>query len=150
MLGISPLLLAATVVAALAAVGAASALSPARRPLFVYGLLTLVTGVYLGFAVVEIDGADLVRRAHISALIIEVLIAAVFLTLGLALAASERPWLLGAAFLAHGAVDVAHLIFGGPAPDWYAFLCVLFDAVAGVGFIWLLGKTPPRDNPPVL
>ena len=71
--------------------------------------------------------------------------ALLFLLLGLAVLQSGRVWLLGVLILAHGGVDLLHLLMKSEtSPAWYAFLCAIYDAIVGVGAIWLL-SAPKKD-----
>lgn len=131
------------VLAALLLAGAALALgamlSPRARAYWAYAQLVLMVGIYAGFALSSFDPADGVSRAEGSALLIESLTAMAFALAGLGVLQSDRPWLLGVLILLHGVVDLLHLVMGAAhSPAWYAFVCVLYDAVAGAGAIWLL------------
>ena len=137
--GLNPIWLAAAALLAGGAIGAMAVLSPKGRPAFVYAQLVLMAGIYVGFAISNLDAAEFVTRAQWSALVVESFIAIGFLLGGLALLQSSRPWLLGAMIIAHGGVDLAHLLIGADhSPDWYEFLCIIYDAVVGVAAIWLL------------
>ncbi len=145
--GLNPIWFAAALLLASGVVGAMVVLSPKSRPAFVYAQLVLMAGIYIGFAISYLDAADFVTRAHWSALVVESFIAIGFLLGGLALLQSSRPWLLGAMILAHGGVDLVHLLIGaGHSPDWYEFLCILYDAIVGVAAIWLLSDSGTKNS----
>jgi len=137
--GLSLILIGATVLLAGAAIGATMVLSVKTRAIAVYAQLVLMAGIYVGFAVIGLDPIDSAGRAAWSALLVESLIAAAFILAGLGVLASARVWLLGVLILGHGGVDVLHLLFSQTAPHWYAYLCVIFDAIAGSAYVWLLG-----------
>lgn len=152
MMGLNPILLGVTALLIIATIGSASFLSAKTRPVFIYGLLALMVGVYVGFALVAFDSAEFVTRAVLSVLMVESLTALVFLFAGLAVVNSDRPWLLGVLILAHGGVDLLHLLLDAAhSPDWYEFLCLIYDAVVGVAAIWLLSEKtvldPTERNP---
>jgi len=146
MTGLDPILIGVTILLASGAIGVTAMLSAKTRPAFVYAQLVLMAGIYVGFAIAAIDAKDIALRADWSALVIEVLIALGFVFLGLAVMTGSRPWLLGVMMLAHGGIDLAHLLMGAAlSPDWYAYLCVIYDGVVGVGAVWLLSK-PLQKN----
>lgn len=141
MMGLNPILLGVTALLAVATIGAGSVLSAKTRPIFFYGVLALMVGIYVGFALIAFDGADFVTRPVISVLMVESLAALVFLFAGLGVLNSSRPWLLGVLVLVHGGVDLLHLLLGAShSPDWYEFLCLVYDAIVGVAAIWLLSN----------
>ena len=147
MLGISPILIGATVLLAAAAVGASAMLSPRGRAVSFYGQLVLMVGIYVGFAINGLEPIESANRADWSAFIIESLTALAFLFVGLAVLNSSKPWLLGALILAHGGVDVLHLALDAAhSPDWYEFLCVLYDAIVGFAAIMLLSDKPAESS----
>lgn len=141
-----PLMIGIAILLAGAAIGVTTILSPKARATFVYAQLVLMVGIYAGFAIASLDGADIIRRADWSALLIDALIALGFVFAGLAALQSSRPWLLGALILAHGSIDLAHLLLGSAhVPAWYAFVCILYDGIVGVAAIWLLSNKPAQD-----
>ncbi len=147
MTGLDPILIGATVVLAFAAIGVTAVLSPERRPAFVYAQLVMMVGIYIGFSLAALDAAEIITRSDWSSLLFQSLIALAFLTGGLGVLATDRPWLLGALILAHGGVDLIHLTMdGGVIPHWYAYACVVFDAIAGTAYVWMLGKPAPTDS----
>ncbi len=146
MTGLNPFLIGAGVLLAGGAIGVLAVLSPRSRPAFVYAQLILMAGIYVGFAISSLDAADHIQRSDWSALIIESFTALAFLLGGLAVLYSSRVWLLGAMILAHGGVDLIHLLIGADySPDWYEFLCILYDAIVGVAAIWLLSESPAKN-----
>lgn len=146
MSGLNPIYLAVMLLLAGGAVGVTAMLSARNRPAFVYGQLVLMAGIYVGFAVIAVDAKDIVLRADWSVLIVETMIALVILLLGLAVMNSARPWLLGVMMLVHGGIDLMHLLMkAAHSPGWYAFLCLLYDAVVGVAAIWLLSQEPSKN-----
>lgn len=145
-----PLLPLLIVTLALAAISlmAIRSLSLNARPTFVYGLLTLIAGVYVGFAVIHLDSGGFITRPLLSIIVLEGLIAVAFLIGGLAALLSRRPWILGVLILVHGAVDLIHLLAGAAhAPDWYVFACILYDCIVGLGAIILLSPPTQKSAP---
>jgi len=141
--GLNPILVGLTVALAAGAVGVMAVLSSKSRAAFVYAQLAVMVGVYQGFALVALDAADFVRRAELSSVIIESGLALAFVFAGLAALSGPRAWMLGALILMHGGVDLAHLLFDVDlAPDWYAFACIVYDAIVGVAAIRLLSNKP--------
>ncbi len=139
-----PILIGASVLLAAAAIGVMAMLSPVRRAAFAYAQLMVMAGIYVGFAIAGLEAADFVGRPQLSAVLVESMIALGFVFAGLGVFASNRTWLLGVLILAHGGVDLLHLLLDvGYSPDWYAFACLIYDALVGVGAIWLLSKSPP-------
>lgn len=147
MSGLNPILIGVTVLLAAAAVGSTAVLSPKNRAAFVYAQLVLMAGIYVGFAIAALDAATIIQRSDWSTLLFESLVAMAFIGGGLAVLNSDKAWLLGALILGHGGVDLIHLFAGGVAPGWYAYLCVLFDAIAGSAYVWLLSKNSPAAAP---
>lgn len=136
---IDPVLIIATMLLVAAALGATAMTAPKNRAAFVYAQLVLMAGVYVGFAVAHIDGAAVLAKGNWSALVTESVLAIGFMLAGLAALQSSRPWLLGVLILIHGAVDLLHLTFeAAHSPDWYAFLCLIYDALVGAAAVWLL------------
>ena len=139
MSGVNPMLIAATLALAAAAVGVMAMLQAPSRARFVYAQLCAMVGIYVGFAIAGIDGKDFLTRGDWSALMIESVLALGFICLGLAALSSARAWMLGALILAHGATDFLHLLIdGSPAPAWYAFACILYDAIVGFAAVFML------------
>ncbi|NOX94926.1 MAG: hypothetical protein GXP04_07475 [Alphaproteobacteria bacterium] len=145
MMGLNPILIGATVLLAGAAILATAMLSPVNRAGNVYGMLVLMVGIYVGFAIIGLEPLESASRAEWTALMGESLLALVFVFAGLAVLNSDKPWLLGVMILAHGGVDFLHLVLAADyTPDWYAFLCLIFDAAVGVAAIWLLSDKPHK------
>lgn len=143
MTGLNSILIGAAILLAAAAVGATAILSPKRRAAFVYAQLCVMVGIYVGFALVALDAADFVGRAELSIVTTEAVVALIFMFAGLGVLHTARSWLLGGLILAHGGVDLMHLLFGAEySPDWYEFACILYDAIVGVATIWLLSQKP--------
>ena len=141
--GLNPILILITLVLAGGTIGVTAILSPGNRPLFAYASLVMMVGIYVGFAIIAFDAAEFVTRPVITVLMIEILTALVLMFVGLGFAASDRPWLLGVLILIHGGIDLVHLLTGTPhSPAWYEFLCIIYDAIVGVAFVWLLSKAP--------
>lgn len=141
-----PLMIGVAVLLAGAAIGVMAILSPKSRATFIYAQLVLMVGIYAGFAIASLDGADIIRRSDWSTLLIDALIALGFVFGGLAALQSSRPWLLGALILAHGSIDLMHLLLGSAhVPGWYAFVCILYDGIVGVAAVWLLSNRPVQN-----
>ncbi len=144
-MGTTVFLVLITLALAGAALGVTASLSARGRGVWIYGQLALMTGIYVGFALGGVDPDGIVLKAALSALVVEGLAALVFLLLGLAILQSGRVWLLGALILAHGGVDLLHLVMKADhSPPWYAFVCAIYDAIVGTGAIWLL-SAPKKD-----
>ncbi|WP_375202965.1 hypothetical protein [Hyphococcus sp.] len=144
-MGTTVFLVLITLALAGAALGVTASLSVRGRGLWIYGQLALMTGIYVGFALGGIDPGGIVLKAALSALVVEGLTALVFLLLGLAILQSGRVWLLGVLILAHGGVDLLHLVMKSEhSPAWYAFVCAIYDAIVGTGAIWFL-SAPKKD-----
>lgn len=143
--GFNPILIGATLALAASAVGVMAILKGAARAQFVYAQLCVMAGIYVGFALTGLDGRDFISRADWSAFMVESVLALGFIFAGLAVLGSHRPWLLGALIFAHGATDVFHLIIEGSiAPAWYAFACILYDAIVGAAAIIMLSAQGPQ------
>ncbi|MHA7870903.1 MAG: hypothetical protein ACX939_00995 [Hyphococcus sp.] len=139
MTGLNPILLGVTAVLALGSIGAASVLSPKMRPIFFFAVLVAMAAIYVGFAVIALDSADFISRPVLSILFVESALFLVLLFAGIAVLSAERYWLLGVLIMAHGGVDLLHLLTDTPhSPAWYEFLCVVYDAIVGLAAIWLL------------
>ena len=146
MTDLNPIFIGATVFLAAAAIVATMVLSPKNRATFVYAQIVLMVGIYVGFAVAGLDPLESARKAAWSAVLIESIVAMVFVMIGLNLLSGAKAWMLGALILAHSGVDLAHLLMGAAhSPDWYEFLCLIFDAIVGVGVIWLLSEKTPQN-----
>ncbi len=150
MTGLNPIMIGATIALAAAAIGVTAVLSPKTRAAFVYAILVMMAGIYVGLAIAHVDGMSFVTRAGWSVLMVESFIALGLMLAGLGVLGSSRPWLLGALILLHGGIDLIHLLMkAAHSPDWYAFLCIIFDAMVGVAAIWLL-SAPKDASPPSL
>ncbi|MAW79438.1 MAG: hypothetical protein CMI63_04320 [Parvularcula sp.] len=144
-MGTTFLLVMIVVVLAGASLGVTASLSPRGRAAWVYGQLAVMTGIYVGFALAGIDPQGVVLKASLSALVVEGMTGLLFLLVGLAVLQSDRPWLLGVLVLAHGGVDLLHLLMKAEhSPAWYAFVCALYDAIIGAAAVWLL-SAPKKD-----
>ncbi|GJL90793.1 hypothetical protein [Hyphococcus sp.] len=145
MIGPAPILILATILLAGAALGVTAAMPAKERASFVYAQLVLMAGIYVGFAIIGLEPVETANKAKWSALLIEGVAAIVFMLAGHSVLSSNRAWLLGALILVHGAVDLAHLLTSRTySPDWYEFSCAIYDAIVGVGAIWLL--TPNSET----
>lgn len=141
-----PILGGVTLLLAGTAVGVATLISERDRAAYFYAQLAAMVGIYVGFAIIQFDAAPFAGRGEISAVLIEFIIAGGFILAGLSVLRGDRSWLIGALILAHGAVDLGHLLFGGDiAPAWYAFACIVYDAIVGLAAIWLLSKKPSNS-----
>ncbi len=141
MMGLSPILIGVTALLIAATVVTAAVVSAKVRPVFAYGILVMMAGIYVGFAIIAFDAADYASRAVISVLLVESLVALAFMFGGLAALTSDRPWTLGILILIHGGFDLGHMLLGTTHnPDWYAFLCLIYDAVVGFAFIYFLSE----------
>lgn len=146
MASLNPILLGVTALLALSSIGAASVLSAKMRPVFFYAVLVAMAAIYVGFAIIALEQADFMTRPVLSVLVVESAAFLVFLFAGMAVLDSDRPWLLGVFIMAHGGVDLVHLLMGTPhSPAWYEFLCVLYDAIVGLAAIWLLSEKPAAN-----
>ncbi|MEO1252979.1 MAG: hypothetical protein AAFW81_11620 [Pseudomonadota bacterium] len=129
----------------------ARSLGPPSRAAFAFGVLVLMNGIYVGFAIADFEAKDFIARGDIAVLVVECLIAQGFLLAGLAVLNSPKPSRLGWLILGHGLIDVGHLLTAGPvAPDWYALLCVVYDAIVGAALVWLLApadRSEPSQSP---
>ena len=102
--------------------------------IFAAGVLALIGGVYVGFAAV--DG----RAAVIT---IETAVAVSF-ALGAMVALQLEPWWIAAGYILHGVWDWLHNTpaFGHAVPRWYIPLCAVYDVLAGIGLLLILGLLP--------
>ncbi len=142
----NPFLIGATLGLAAASIGVMRLLKNAARAQFVFAQLCAMAGIYVGFAIVGLDGKDFISRSDWTSFAVEAALMAIFVFAGLAALGSHRPWLLGALIFAHGATDFLHLLIGGSsAPAWYAFACVLYDAVVGAAAVIML-SVPSRPD----
>ncbi len=147
MMGLSPILIGLTVFLIAATTVTAGVLSPKARPVFAFGVLVMMVGIYVGFAIISFDSADYASRAVISVLLVESLAALAFMFAGIAALSSGRVWMLGVLILIHGAFDLGHMVMGAAhSPEWYEFLCLIYDAVVGFAFIYLLSEKPAADG----
>lgn len=145
MTGLNPFLIGVTLALAAGAIGVMAVLRGATRAQFVFAQLCLMVGIYVGFALISLDGKDFLARADWSALLVESVLALGFIFGGLAVLGSRRSWLLGALILAHGATDLLHLLAGSDiVPAWYAFLCILYDAAVGATAVFMLSASAPH------
>ncbi len=99
--GLNPFLAGATLALAAGAIGVMAILKGPARAQFVYAQLCVMVGIYVGFAVMGLDGKDFISRSDWSGVIVEGVFALGFIFAGLAALGSSRPWLLGALILAH-------------------------------------------------
>lgn len=104
-------------------------LSPQASLAYAAVMISLIAGVYFGFAVMRGSGRDQMVEFNVSA---------VFAVSGL-LGLLKWPILLPLAYLAHGAWDFAHhhrarlpLV---AIPHWYVPWCVIIDVIVGLGLI---------------
>ena len=142
---LNPFLIAGVLLLVGVSIGITAFLSQRKRAQFAFGILILISGIYVGFAIIAASEASFITRATIIPVVVESLIAISFLLASLAVLDSEHEWLVGAFILIHGMIDLVHLILGTPfIPAWYELACVLYDACVGVGFIWLL--TPQNQK----
>lgn len=95
-------------------------------------LLTLIAGVYVGFA--ALDG-------RMSRILVESTVAVFFVVFAL-WALLTAPWMLPLGYIGHAFWDFMHHtpIFNVKMPAWYIPACVVYDVLVGVGLwaIWLL------------
>jgi hypothetical protein len=117
----------------LAAVTFTALLPDALAYIYVGAQLAGIGWVYFGFGVA--DGRP-------SAIAVQVLSAAAFMTIGYLGAYHHSTLLLGAGYLAHGAWDWLHHNDHGPTHvrTWYPPFCVVADVVIGVTLVagWVL------------
>lgn len=147
MMGLSPILIGLTVFLIAATTVTAGVLSTKVRPFFAFGVLVMMSGIYVGFAITAFDAADYASRAVISVLLVESLAAMAFMFAGIAALTSNRVWTLGVLILLHGAFDLGHMVMGAAhSPEWYEFLCLIYDAVVGFAFIYLLSEKTTSDG----
>jgi len=139
MTGLNPILIGATVLLAGCSLGVLAMLSQKNRAAFILAQLALMTGIYVGFAIVHLDSAEYIERSQLTALLLESIVSLGFVFAGLALLNTVRVWMLGVLILLHGGVDLLHLVLHSPySPEWYAFACIIYDAFIGVAAIALL------------
>ena len=117
--------MAAGLAAGLAAVAFAALLPDAVAYIYLGAQLAGVGWVYFGFGVADGRG---------SAIVVQVLSASVFLTIGFMGAYHHSTLLLGIGFLAHGGWDWVHHDDHGPTHvrTWYPPFCVVVDVVIGL------------------
>ena len=143
-LGILPVI--TVILLAGAAIGATATLPARARPAAFYAQLIMMVGIYVGFAIIRLDEAAIISRGDWTALLLESMSALVLAVIGLSVMSGRRVWLLGALILIHGGVDLLHLIADARhSPGWYAFLCLIYDALVGVAAIWLLSEWPDEN-----
>ncbi len=94
------------------ALGVGAVMPVRERPSFVYALLILMAGIYVGFAIIGLEPVETANKAQWSGLLIEGAAALAFVFSGHAVLGSRRVWLLGALIMGHGAIDLAHLLTG--------------------------------------
>lgn len=144
---LNPVLIGVTLALAGGAIGVMRVLQGRARAQFVFAQLCVMAGIYVGFALSGFEGRDFVGRADWSSLLVESTLALGFVFAGLAALGSHRPWLLGALIFAHGVTDFFHLIIdGSAAPAWYAFACVLYDALVGAAAVIMLSAQSARKS----
>ncbi len=92
-------------------------------------LLTLIAGIYIGFAV--IDG-------RLSRILVESIVACLFVAFA-TWSLMNAPHLIPFGYLAHAAWDFLHHtpIFKVQMPQWYIPACVVVDVFVGLG-LWLI------------
>lgn len=99
---------------------------------FAAGILALIAGIYIGFAV--LDG-------RLSRLAIETFVALLFSIFAITALAINPVW-LAAGYIAHGIWDALHHtpLFDVEFPRWYIPMCAAYDVLAGIGLlvIWSL------------
>ena len=141
MAGLSIIVIGVTIALGVATIVAMAMLPMRGRATLAYGALAMMVGIYVGFAIIGLEPMDTANRAEWSGLLVEAIVAIGFLFGGLMVLNSAKPWILGALILAHGGVDLLHLLANVEySPDWYEFLCLIFDAIVGAGAIWLLSE----------
>lgn len=95
-------------------------------------LLTLIAGVYIGFAV---------NDGRMSRIMTESLVAITFVMFAV-WALLNAPMLLPLGYIAHAAWDFLHHtpVFNVKMPKWYVPACVVYDVIVGLGLwaIWLI------------
>jgi|TARA_B100001059_G_scaffold221178_1_gene243893 hypothetical protein len=95
-------------------------------------LLTLIAGVYIGFAV---------NDGRMSRIVTESLVAITFVIFAV-WALLNAPVLLPLGYIAHAAWDFLHHtpLFNVKMPKWYVPACVVYDVIVGLGLwaIWLI------------
>lgn len=93
-------------------------------------VLSLIAGIYVGFAV---------RDSRASVIALEALTALAFIAAA-ALGLWASPWFVPAAYVCHRLWDVAHhRLITTTLPRWYVPFCAIFDWVfaLGLGLIWI-------------
>lgn len=107
------------------------ALLPQRLSVVLAALMLAAIGaIYVGFAL---------RDGRTRAMATEIIVAALFLGAA-AIGLTVDPWVIPAAYFAHGLWDAAHHRHVDTAmPRWYIPFCALYDWVfaAGLTLIWL-------------
>ena len=93
-------------------------------------LVAVVGAIYIGFAL---------RDGRLRNITIEIVIGVAFMGAA-AIALTGHPWIIPAAFVAHGLWDAAHhRLVDTQMPRWYIPFCAVYDFVfaAGLTLIWL-------------
>lgn len=95
------------------------------------GILALIGGVYVGFAVVD---------GRMNRIVLEMAVAVLFAVLAMAALVFAPVWLV-AGYIAHGFWDAAHhaSLIDTRFPRWYIPACAVYDIVAGIALfvIWI-------------
>lgn len=115
-------------------------LSRPARAAACFGLLGVIVGIYVGFAIPAADELAAFTAKDWARVGAEFTLAAIIMALALgAVLSPARQWLLGPLIVAHGGIDLAHLVWASDiAPDWYAFACIIFDVLVGTAAAYLL------------
>ena len=122
------------------AIGAMTTLVGLDRDRALYPVVMMVIAAYyVLFALIS-------GSTHL--LVVELLIAAVFVGLAIAGFLSSL-WLVAIALAAHGIFDLAHPhIYSNPGvPSFWPPFCVAYDVVAAVYLGWLLARNRVRARP---
>jgi hypothetical protein len=93
-------------------------------------MLAAIGAIYVGFAL---------RDGRTRTMAMEIIVATLFLFTA-AISLTVNPWVIPAAYLAHGVWDAAHHRHVDTAmPRWYIPFCALYDWVLAIGLalIWL-------------
>ena len=92
-------------------------------------LLTMIAGIYVGFAVADGRGSRIWVESTVACFFVA------FATWSLV----NAPQLIPAGYLAHAAWDYAHHtpLFKVAMPKWYIPACVVVDVIVGLG-LWLI------------
>lgn len=107
------------------------ALPQQASELLAAGILALIGGIYIGFAVVD---------GRISRIALETFVAVLFAVFAMTLLALAPVW-LAADYIAHGIWDAAHHspLFDTHFPRWYIPACAVYDVIVGLALflIWM-------------